>query len=529
MWHSLARNALANVGGTLVGLVVGFVTMPLVVHHLGPAQFGLWVLATGIVGYVGVLDLGLAPTLVNEAAALLAHDAPQNAPDDAPDARRRLGETASTIFALYAVLGALGGICLVAVGVLAGSLFHVPADDLATFRAVLLVVGVQTALGLPMSVWNGLLSGLQAFHVVNAIGAVTTLVRGVLTIALVLAGYGLVALVAASFAVTCVAWTVSWWCVHRRVPGLRVRMGAFRRTRLREIGRFSGAMVVWTLAGAALHQLDRVLIGVVLPVASLTTYEVGARLANYSRTVLHSWLSTVMPATSALVARGERRRLRTLYLRSTRYLLVSYGGVALVLVGLGEPLVRLWMGAGFAEGYAVMALLVAGSLVQSQSVVAHVMLPGMGEIRVFTRFMAVYPIVTATCAIAGILAGGLVGLAAGTTLSIVVMETAFLVLVVRSRFDVSLAQMLRRCHLPAAKALVPAAVVIAAGRSSSPITSWSALMTTAVAAGGAFLAGAWRFGMTPAERRAVRDHLAGLGTPASPEIVPAATERTEAA
>src|SRR5262249_57279224 len=119
MWRSLARNALANVGGTLVGLVVGFVTMPLVVHHLGPAQFGLWVLATGIVGYVGVLDLGLAPTLVNEAAALLPHDtfhdASQGASQDpsdaafaaAADARRRLGETASTIFALYAALRAL--------------------------------------------------------------------------------------------------------------------------------------------------------------------------------------------------------------------------------------------------------------------------------------------------------------------------------------------------------------------------------------------------------------------------------------
>src|SRR4029453_13654053 len=102
------------------------------------------------------------------------------------------------------------------------------------------------------------------------------------------------------------------------------------------------------------------------------------------------------------------------------------------------------------------------------SVVAHVMLPGMGEIRVFTRFMAVYPFVTATCAVTGILTGGLVGLAAGTTLSIVVMETAFLVLIVRTRFDVSLPQMLRRCHLPDAKALVPAALVIAGARSSSP-------------------------------------------------------------
>ena len=118
MWHRLVRNALSNVGGTIVGLAVGFVTMPLVVHHLGAAEFGLWVLATSLVGYLSVLDLGLSPTLVNAAAALLARDE--------ESARERLSETASTIFTTYAVLGALGGTGLVAVGWLAGSIFQVP-------------------------------------------------------------------------------------------------------------------------------------------------------------------------------------------------------------------------------------------------------------------------------------------------------------------------------------------------------------------------------------------------------------------
>lgn len=500
MWRDLVRNALSNVGGTLVGLVTGFVTMPLVVHHLGPAEFGLWVLATGLVGYVGVLDLGLSPTLVNETAALLARDE--------PDARRRLGETASTIFAVYAVLGALGGIVLAAVGWAAPALFQVPPDDLGTFRIVLLVVGLQTALGLPMSVWNGLLSGLQAFQLLNAIGVVTTIVRAAVTVSLVLAGQGLVTLVAASFAITLVAWTVACWAAHRRIPGLRVRPSGFRRARLREIGRFSTAMVVWTLAGAALHQLDRILIGVFLPVAALTTYEVGARLAVYSRTVMHSWLSIVMPATSSLAARGERGRLRALYLRSTRWVLATYGGVAVALIGLGGPLVRLWMGDGFGESYVVMSLLVAGSLVQSQNVVAHVMLPGMRELRVFTRFMAVYPVVTATCAVTGIVTGGLVGLAAGTATSMLVMETAFLVLIVRTRFDVSIARVVARVHVPVAKALSPVVLWVAMVRSFATVDSWLVLAATAVIAGIVFLAGVWTAAMTPAERRAVRERVA---------------------
>jgi O-antigen/teichoic acid export membrane protein len=215
-----------------------------------------------------------------------------------------------------------------------------------------------------------------------------------------------------------------------------------------------------------------------------------------------------MPATAALAARGERGRLRALYLRSTRYLLVSYGGVVIMLVGFGAPFVRLWMGDGFGASYAVLCLLVLGSLVQSQNVVAHVMLPGMGELGAFMRFMAVYPFVTAPCAITGILAGGLVGLAAGTSVSIAVMETAFLVWIVRSRFALPIARVVARCHVPALKALAPAVAAIACLRAVIAIDSWPVLVSSASVAGAAFLVGAWNFGMTPAERRAVRDRMA---------------------
>jgi O-antigen/teichoic acid export membrane protein len=214
-----------------------------------------------------------------------------------------------------------------------------------------------------------------------------------------------------------------------------------------------------------------------------------------------------MPATAALAARGERGRLRALYLRSTRWLLVLYGGVTLALLGLGAPLVRLWMGPDFAQSWVVMAFLVVGSLVQSQNVVAHVMLPGMRELRVFTRFMAVYPVVTAVCAVSGILLGGLVGLAAGTALSMLVMETAFLLVIVRTRFDLPVRRVLARCHLPAAKALLPVALWLGLVRLLVDVRTWGELFAAGVIAGLVFLTSTWQLALTRAERRAVRDRL----------------------
>ena len=127
MWRSFFRNALANVGGTLVGLAMGFVTMPLVVHHLGPTQFGLWVLATGLTGYVGMLDLGLSPTLVNEAAALLARDEPVRR-------ARLVRDDEHDLRALHAARDARRPGARRRRPRRARALFQVAPDDLATFR-----------------------------------------------------------------------------------------------------------------------------------------------------------------------------------------------------------------------------------------------------------------------------------------------------------------------------------------------------------------------------------------------------------
>jgi O-antigen/teichoic acid export membrane protein len=278
-------------------------------------------------------------------------------------------------------------------------------------------------------------------------------------------------------------------------------------------------MIVWSVAGTVLHQLDRVLIGIVLPVAALTPYEIGARLAVYSRTLLHSWLGVVMPATAALAARGERRRTRGLYLRGTRYLLATYAGVAAVLIGLGGPLVRLWMGPGFDESARILALLVLGSLFQSQNLVAHVMLPGLGEFAVFTRFMALYPIVTAGCAVTGILTGGLIGLAAGMSVAIAAMELLFATTIVRPVLGVPMATVLRRCHVPVVRAMAPVVAWIACVRLGPGVDSWSALLATLAVAGLLFTLGAWWSVLTAGERRALGRRLARLRRlPATPAL-----------
>ena len=57
--RSLPASVLANWTGYAVGLIVNFFLSPLVVGHLGPAAYGVWILLVTLTAYLGFLDLVL--------------------------------------------------------------------------------------------------------------------------------------------------------------------------------------------------------------------------------------------------------------------------------------------------------------------------------------------------------------------------------------------------------------------------------------------------------------------------------------
>src|SRR5215470_6396587 len=49
-----------------VNIVIGAFLMPFTIHHLGKAQYGLWMLAASMTAYLQLLDLGYGNGLVRQ-------------------------------------------------------------------------------------------------------------------------------------------------------------------------------------------------------------------------------------------------------------------------------------------------------------------------------------------------------------------------------------------------------------------------------------------------------------------------------
>jgi len=74
-------NSLSGVGLFLTDAIVSLIMTPIIVLSLGNRDYGLWELMLSIVGYLGILDIGMGPAVMRDVAHAEARsDTSQRAP-----------------------------------------------------------------------------------------------------------------------------------------------------------------------------------------------------------------------------------------------------------------------------------------------------------------------------------------------------------------------------------------------------------------------------------------------------------------
>jgi O-antigen/teichoic acid export membrane protein len=319
-------------------LTVGFgvASVAVSVRALGDLRFGVVATLSSFTGLMAFADLGLGNGLMTQLAVA-------DGRDDIQRARAMVSAAFGGMLVLGSLVAALGVVA--AVTLPWNRILGARAVAVAEVRTAVAVFFVFAGLAIPAGIGQRTLMGLQRGLAANLwllIGAAASL-AGVLVAAItqrplwcfVLASMGLPVVVAA---------IQSTWVLVGAHAELRPTRRLVTPASLRSLGAVSGLFLVLSVAVAVAYQTDMVIVASTLGAGSAAVFAVALRMFGLVGGTLAGASQQLWTSMAEALARGDVTWVRSRFLRIVLGTLAVSVPSAMLLVLLGRPLARIWVG-----------------------------------------------------------------------------------------------------------------------------------------------------------------------------------------
>ena len=408
MRNSLVISALSNWTSIIVNVLTSFVLTPFIIARLGTTGYGICVLVASVVGYYGLLDIGLHSATIRYVARHVGGGD-----------RESLERTVRTSISLFFLLGILVIIIsFFAADFLAG-FFQIPGEQAAAFRHMVWLVGGAAGLGFPRRIFDAILMAYEKFVELNVLETSLTILRAGAIFWVLAAGWGLEGLGWAELGVE----VLNFSCKFTLMNSMREEFHflAFRihgATAMALIG--FGLLNFVALIGDTLRfNIDSAIIGSFLSLEAVGVYAVAFTLIRLLIRVSNACTVVTFPRLSQLAAR-DMQEFRRNYMTYSRMTAVLCWGLALGLILLSPGFIRLWVGESF-RGAAIIAAILAASLATDYGTTVSInALKALNRLQFFAAQTVLEGIAKAILSIWLVRDFGLIGVAAGTAIPLII-------------------------------------------------------------------------------------------------------------
>jgi O-antigen/teichoic acid export membrane protein len=490
---TVARNVTTRYLAIGVDALIGLMLLPFNVHHLGTSAYGLWMLTASLTTYFSVLDLGFGGSIVK----FVAH---YRARRDA----HGLNEIASTLFAIFTVVGLVAYAVFVLLAFNVRHVVNITPDQNATARSLMLVIGVYVSLGFPFSIFGGIINGFQRYDLNNAVGIGSSVVVAIINVSMLLTGCTLVELVAVTTTTRVLTYFVYRLNAYQVFPLLRVRPSLFRWSRVRELTSFSVYISIIDWSNKLNYSIDAIVIGAFISPAAVAIWTVPQRLAETVQRFTNQLNGVLLPVVVDGDSRQQPERLRAVFLQGTRLSMAAVVPLASAMFLLAAPLIHAWVGHAFDESVAVTQILIAVVAIRVGNATGTTVLKGAGGHRLLAFTNAGTALTNVALSLLWVRRYGLIGQAMGTFVPVAFAVTFILWPAACRRVGVSTLAALRQAVWPTLWPVVVMAAVTIPLRDALP----QRLYAVALAGGAGTLAYAIVFLAFAVKRDERRSYLA---------------------
>lgn len=372
--HTLQRKKLLIKGGALnllgqiLPMAVGIVVIPYLVHGLGVNGYGILSIASLILGYFGIFNLGLSRATVKFVAEHLS-----------PERIHKVPEIVWTSFLLLVSIGTVVGVSAAFfVPWAVTRLFKMPVSFMGEARTGLFLLCASMPIMLGVDALRGVLEAAQRFDLINLVRVPASVGYFGLAALAVALGVKVPGVIMLLIAVRFLSGTAYMLFCLRVFPGLRSGP-QFSRAALRPLTVFGGWIMISNITGPVFGYIERFMIASILSVGMLTYYTVPFDVVGKVLIFPMSIVPALFPYFSY---HGDRSReaVRDVTSRTAKYILLFLAPITAVAVFFAYDILRLWMGAAFAaRGAGVMQIVAVLFFVNAFAMIPYTSVQALGR------------------------------------------------------------------------------------------------------------------------------------------------------
>ena len=395
---------------------------PVMLRILGQSEHGLYSTVSSVMAWLSLLNLGFGAGYIRYYSKYKVKN------DEAHIA---------SINGLFLLLfGIIGTVALFCGFVIAHNLPLIFSDGMteaeyAKAKVLAMVVTVDMAIGFPASVFSSMIRAQEKFIQVKVINLFQCVTTPLVTLPILLMGYGSVGMVLCTTIVDAIAYSMNIYYCFRKLH-IKVRLKGNEKGIFKDMFSFSIFIAINSIINQFNTGLDKLFITRYVNTAAASVYTIGYSLHTYYSSFSGAVSSVFVPRIYRIVNECEedkaqlKNRLTEQFVKLGR---IQFFIQLLMLTGIiffGKQFILLWAGQGYGNSYYI-ALLLAGSytipLIQSIGVEIQ---RAQNKHRIRTFAYAVLTIINVVLTIILCKKWGEIGAAIGTAVATIAVDWIFM-------------------------------------------------------------------------------------------------------
>lgn len=325
-----------------LGTIISMVYTPIMLRMLGQGEYGLISLSQSIVGYLGLLNLGLGSAMVRY---LTKYKAEEN---------KEMEYGVMTLF--LKIFGCLSLVILL-VGTLLVFNIHglfsqaLTEEEFGKLQKLMILMTLNVAISMISGVFYAVMIAYERFLFTKVVGVINIVINPIIMLPLLFIGYKSVAITIASTLLNIINILVIVYYVFT-ILKIRIKNVKFERCFLRELFGFSFYVLFALIVDKVYWGTDQFILGAVAGTAVVAVYNIGANFTTYYMQFSTAITGLFLPRLTTMdVNHVSDAEFSELFTKVGRLQYLILGFILLGFILLGKQFIVLWAGLDYEESY----------------------------------------------------------------------------------------------------------------------------------------------------------------------------------